>query len=580
MTSQGAISVQPSAPAIDSDVVRNQLERILRSDEFADSPRLQEFLYYVVDETLQGREGRIKGFTIAHDVFHRDDPEDAQSTPIVRVEAGRLRRRLDDYYQNEGQRDTLRIQIPKGRYVPRFDLVPTATEQAPQGHSVPNPGHTSRLDGVQRTILGAVVVVALLAVMFLWLRPVPLTPDVLTVKPAIAILPFEDMTAGGSGSMMATGLTEDIITDLSHIPSIDVIALSSVLPFREKTVSDDEIGSELNVSHVLRGSIRGTEDQLRVTAQLFEVKTGKQIWAERFDRTPGNELALQDALALKVVEGMSVRLREAKSIMSGKTRIKNNEAYSLYKQALNLANPPADPRRLRVANRAFHEVIKTDPDFAGGYAGVAYTHAFLAWWGHSENPEEDIDKVLTFADQALALDPDFGLAHSALAFAHMTHREFDQALAASLNAIKAQPNNPYVSSYHGFIVCANGQAEEGIPFAERAIRLDPVFPRTPFRNILGIINFHAGKYQEALDAFQRNLDLGGPRSPGLLAYQAATYATLGRTEEARTMLDLVNMYNGNFDWQGWLHRAFREEHEVERVLRPLRELDKEQGRKK
>jgi TolB-like protein/tetratricopeptide (TPR) repeat protein len=580
MNRQGTISGQQSVPGIDPNTVKNQLERILRSDEFADTPRLQEFLSYVVDETLQGREDRIKGFTIAHDVFHRDDPDDAQSTPIVRVEAGRLRRRLDDYYQGEGQRDPLRIQIPKGGYVPRFDRVATETEQAPPGRPAPDPGHRSRPDGTQWAIFGVVAAVALLAAMFLWPGSPPATPDVFTGKPAIAILPFEDMTTDQSGVTMANGLTEDIITDLSRVSSIDVIAWSSVRLFGEKTVSDDEIGSALNVSHVLRGSIRGAEEQLRVTAQLFEVKTGRQIWAERFDRTPGNELALQDALALKVVEGMSVRLREDQSILSGNTRIMNSEAYSLYKQALNLANPPADPRRLRVANRAFHEVIKTAPDFAGGYAGVAYTHAFLAWWGHSENPEEDIEKALTFADQALALDPDFGIAHSAVAFAHMTHRDFEQALAASLNAIRAEPNDPYVSSYHGFIVCANGQAEEGIPFAQRAIRLDPVFPRTPFRNILGIIYFHAGQYQEALDAFQRNLDLGGPRSPGLLAYQAATYATLGRTEEARATLDLVNMYGDNFDWEGWLRRAFREEHEVERVLRPLRELDKEQGGKK
>jgi tetratricopeptide (TPR) repeat protein len=239
---------------------------------------------------------------------------------------------------------------------------------------------------------------------------------------------------------------------------------------------------------------------------------------------------------------------------------------------MNLANPPSDPRRLRVAGRVFNEVVAAAPDFAGGYAGAAYIHAFLAWWGLTETPGEDTRKAFDLANTALELDPNFGLAYSALAFAHLYRRDFDKALSASHEAITVQPNDPYVSVYHGYILCANGQPEAGIPFATRAIRLDPVFPRTPYRNILGVIYFHAGRYQEAHDAFVRSDELGGPRSPGLLAYQAATYALLGHDQEARTSFDLLSNYNGDFDWKDWLRRAYKNEQYAEQVLQPISEL--------
>jgi len=171
--------------------------------------------------------------------------------------------------------------------------------------------------------------------------------------------------------------------------------------------------------------------------------------------------------------------------------------------------------------------------------------------------------------------PDFGLAYSALAFAHLHNRDFDKALTASREAISVQPNDPYVAIYHGFILCANGQPEAGLPFATRAIRLDPVFPRTPYRNILGLIYFHAGRYQEALDAFLRSDELGGPRNPAMLAYQTATYALLGRDQEASTSMDLLSNFNGDFDWQGWFYRAYKNVQYAEQVLQPLGELERD-----
>lgn len=157
----------------------------------------------------------------------------------------------------------------------------------------------------------------------------------------------------------------------------------------------------------------------------------------------------------------------------------------------------------------------------------------------------------------------------------MHNRDFGKALTASYEAIRAQPDDPYVSAYHGFILCANGHPEEGIPFATRAIRLDPVFPCTPYRNILGLIYFHSGRYQKALDSFVRSHNLGGPGNPGMLAYQDATYAPLGRDQEARTGFDLLSNFNDGFDWKDWLRRAYKNEQYAEQVLQPPGEFERD-----
>ena len=401
--------------------IRAQLGRILSSDTFNDAPKLSHFLGYVVNEALSGRADHIKGFTIAHDVFHREDPKDAQDSTIVRVEADRLRRRLKDYYLKEGQRDLIHIRIPKGGYAPLFEEMAPVSEENAANRPVAEPPHTRHSRPARTAILAFI---AIMLAIFALLRIFVLVGDedlsagnnTLPAKPAIAVLPFADATTDSSGASIATGLTEDIITDLSSLASIDVIALSSVLPFRGKTTTPQQIATELSVTHILRGSIRGSADQLRVTTELFDAGTGRQIWAERFDRKPGNELALEGELSLKVLEGMAVSLQGKQLGRLGKSHIQNTETYSLYKQAMNLANPPSDPRRLRVAGRVFNEVIAAAPDFAGGYAGAAYIHAFLAWWGHSEPNNQDIQKSLALANKALEIDPDFGLAYSALAF--------------------------------------------------------------------------------------------------------------------------------------------------------------------
>ncbi|MFC1664612.1 hypothetical protein ACFL17_03175 [Pseudomonadota bacterium] len=589
MTTQNKILTQESLARFNHDEIDTQLGRILKSRTFKDSLRLQQFLQYVVSQTLKGESKRIKGFTIAQEVFGRGNPDDAQSSTIVRVEAGRLRRHLNDYYLNEGQQDSIRLEIPKGAYVPVFSSNTAEGKKKKSSPAAPPPDTStpSSSTDVKRFKYFLVIVIALFLTALFSIYLYSVNSHVrssvsssnaiiakLPLKPAIAVLLFSDESSGSIDSKLADGITEDIITDLTKVSGVDVISYSSVLPYRYKVIDAAQIARELNVGYILRGSIRGTPTKLRITAQLYQTASGNQVWAQRFDMKLDNILELQDELAVKIVEGMSVNLRGDERRRIGARYTSNAEAYSLYKQAMNLANPPSDPGRLIVVRRAFERVTQLAPDFAGGYAGTAYTYAFFAWWGHSKNPKEDLEKAFSLSEKARALDPYFGLTYSAIAFAHLAQGNFTKALESSKKGIVVQPSDPYVNAYHGFLLGANGNATHGIDYVKRALRLDPLFPRTPFLNILGVIYFHSGQYQKAIDAFSRNIERGGPDSPGIQAYRAATKYKLGQIADAKTTYQLFNLTDRITSFEKWLKRSFKQDKDIELVLSAMRMLDK------
>ena len=283
------------------------------------------------------------------------------------------------------------------------------------------------------------------------------------------------------------------------------------------------------------------------------------MWAERFDREAGDELALQKELAQKVVSSLSISLQTDDSNPFGRNFTENREAWFLYKQAMNLANPPSDPARLELAQTAFEQLIEMDPGFAGGFAGSAYTRAFKVFFGHSEVPFADRQAAIELAARAREIDPSFGLTFSALAFIHMSKREFEQALQMSARAIEIQPNDPYIAVYHGFIIAATGDIEGGIEYAKRAVRLDPLHARTPYLNILGLLNYLAGRYDDALDALLRNQSRGGPYGPGQLRNLAATYSKLGELAKAEYTLKMADSLTpGDNRSKQWLLSSFKD----------------------
>lgn len=581
--------------------IKEQLRHILSSQLFSKAAKLSDFLEYVVTETLDGRAGRIKGFTIANDVFGRNEPNAADASTIVRVEAGRLRRRLIDYYNNEGKNTSICIEIPKGTYVPTFEF----TESFSCKHIVADSDNTNDQNETQqlnfkklsskinnhRIIKQSIILLLIILVMFTsyWLLYSKTLAEEKTTDndisqfdinladiPSIMIFPFENHMANPSGKVLTNGFTEDIITDLAKLSGLDVIALSSILSLKDSMNDYMEVAHRLDAKYILRGSFRddGQSDNIRITAQLYDSLNDHQLWAERFEIKKSAPLRIRDGVSSKIIQGIAQSLTGITQQAKQSTHVKNREAYDLYKQAMNLLNPPADSWRMMAARRAFERVIKLDSNWAGGYAGVAYTYAFNVWWGHSKEPEEELKKARDNARKALALDNSFGLANSALAFVHLSQRNFDKALLHSKMAIKSRPSDPYVLAFHGFILCASGDAKTGLAFAQRSMRIDPFSARTPFLNILAVINFHIGNYNKTLELLERNIKRGGPIHAGTQSHQVAALVKLGRMQEAGSIYNIMTLYREEFNYIKWLKRSFKLEEDANKVLIELKKIAK------
>lgn len=553
-------------PPDECEPIKAELERIVTSEGFLGSPRLRQLLTYVVNETIEGRADRIKGLSIAQDVFGQSDPEVARTSTIVSVEARRLRRKLADYYLGAGANASIVIEIPKGAFVPVFRQVGFA--KAPNSFSVAPPQSTaSRLPGKYLSI--ALVTLVCLAVALAWFRSNQTTLPTMVAdnfeRPAIAVIPFRNLTGALENDGFVNGMAEDITADLAQLHEIDVISQSSVSLLTDPDMPAQEIAETLHVSHILQGSVRGTAPNIRVNAELSEAQSGKLIWANRFDGNLGDPLKLQDEIASKVVEGLPVGLSEWKNRRPDTHSSTGTETAALFDQAMGLANPPSNSARLKIAYLAFEAVIEADPNFAGGYAGLAYISVFKALWGHVPDSQAEAALSAKMAKRALDVDPNSPLALDALALSQLVMRDFDAAISTSERALQLAPNDPYVISYHAFILTADGQAAAAIPFAQRAIRLDPLDPRTPFRNILGVVQIHAGNYELAIRSFSENDRMKGPQSAGHKANMAAAFAGLGDIDKAARLAAQLPKGFSRGPWLDWHKRSFRHLEDALRV---------------
>ena len=183
-----------------------------------------------------------------------------------------------------------------------------------------------------------------------------------------------------------------------------------------------------------------------------------------------------------------------------------------------------------------------------------------------------VEAAIDLAQTALVISPEFGMSHTALAFAHLVRRDFDNAVSYSADAVLLQPNDPYVMTYHGIILAFNGQAQQGIAFAERALRLDPLNLRAPFYNILGTIYLHAGRFEEAVAAFQHNLSRSGPNTPASQMSMAAALYHLDHHEAAWKILNQIDNFPlAAANATSWTQRTRRYDRDIEIFTAPLRE---------
>ena len=369
-------------------------------------------------------------------------------------------------------------------------------------------------------------------------RPEQDETPALPSKPSVAVLPFENMSADPEQEYFSDGITEDIITELSKISGLFVIARHSAFTYKGKSVTLKQVGRELGVRYVLEGSVRKVANRLRISAQLIDAVTDHHLWAERYDRDIGDIFAVQDEVARCVAEALAVTLKPAERENLAHAPTDNLEAYDLYLRARTIPWPPARSNILSARN-AYARVIDIDPTFAGGYAGNSITYSLAVLFGTSDQRENDGRLALDAAERAVALDPEFARSHSALGQAYSALGQHDKAVAATARAVELQPGDADSHAFHARALMFAGEGEKAREAIQTALRLDPQYVEGPYLNLLGRASFVAGRYEDAIEAYERNVARGGPSSGvGLSSIiWAAAYGLVGRPDDGRRMLE-------------------------------------------
>jgi TolB-like protein len=493
----------PSAAA-----VREELERILASRDFVASDRLKGFLRFVVEEVLAGRSDRLKAYTVALEVFGRDPAFDPQSDPVVRIEAGKLRRRLDLYYLGGGRADPVRIGIPKGSYVPTFSRQ-RAGETADDG--VEDPSSPSRRRLSKRGLLGlsAAGLAGLVLLTSIWLRPAAPTPEAAPNRPApqergpaIIVLPFEGLSEGDADNVFAGGLTEELISNLMRFGELRLYSVYG--SFLEQPGADPvELSKRLDVGYVVKGSVRRNADRVRLIVHLIKAQTGQYLWTETFDRalTPENLFAVQEQLAADLAGHLAQPYGIIQKVTADLFRHQRPETLFAYDCVLRaFAYRRTIDRELYAPSReCLEQAVLRDPEYADAWAMLSFAQldGFRYGYGPGSGAASVLDLALNSARRAVDLDGDGVLGLLALSSVHFYRREFAEADEVNRRLLALNPANPEVLAQVGWRTAFARNWDEGIALVKEAIDRSIKAPEW-YHLIIAFDCYHHGDYKAAL----------------------------------------------------------------------------------
>jgi len=357
------------------------------------------------------------------------------------------------------------------------------------------------------------------------------TASIETVKPSIAVLPFTNMSDDPQQEYFSDGITEDLITDLSQISDLLVIARNSTFTYKGKAVNVQQVAEDLGVRYVLEGSVRRANEKVRINAQLVDATTGHHIWAERIDGTLVDIFALQDKFTQKIVTALSLKLTADEQEKLSSRYTDNVEAYVSYLRGIENYNLGSRDG-LKKAAGFFEKAIELDPEYSSAHAGLANTYlksierALYREMGWND-ARSRIKKHLQ-----LAMQKPTPSVHYAVAKSRLYQRRFDEAVSEAERAIALDPN--YSDGYLmlGYVLTYAGKSAEAIEYFKRVMRLDPHNPATCLY-LLGLAYYLQGQYESAVTSLEKSFKLGSQVGPLPLAI---SYAQIGRGEDAAKTL--------------------------------------------
>jgi serine/threonine-protein kinase len=481
---------------IPEQLIQAQLERILSSPLFINSERLRRFLSYAVQRAAQGQVDQLKEYTLGLSVFDKRDSFDPRFDPIVRVEAGRLRTRLKQYYDTEGSGDPLVIDLPRGSYVPRFEPASNA-----------------------RPALAAFV---------------PAADKREPTRSAIAVLPFSDHSPNRDQEYFCDGITEELINALTKIPGLRVVAWQSARRLRGKTLDIPKIAEQLKAGAVLGGSVRKAGERIRVTVQLIRTSDGSYLWSEIYERELKDIFSIQGEISQAVVEKLKIQLADGQSKHLIHRYTENLDAYNLYLKGRYYWNQRSEAS-LKKGIEYFEQAIAQDTRYAPAYSGLADSYSLLGNYGAL--PAKNVKaKAMEAALKAVEIDPTLAEAHTALGHVRATYAwDWSGACAEYEHAMTLNPD--YATVHHWYAITylsPHGWLDAALTEIHKAEELNPV--SVSIKRDIAIILYNARRYERAIEQCNRTIGVD-PAFDGAYWAKGLALEALSRYGEAVSTLE-------------------------------------------
>jgi adenylate cyclase len=349
-------------------------------------------------------------------------------------------------------------------------------------------------------------------------------------KPSIAVLPFVNMSADPEHEYFCDGITEEIITGLSKISGLFVIARNSSFAYKGKSPKIQQVGGELGVRYVLEGSVRRSGSRVRITAQLIDASRGHHLWSERYDRELKDIFSIQDQITNEIMRVMQVKLTEGEQACEWLKRGSGNlEAYEKGMKGMEYFRR-FSPEGNAQARKLFQEGMVLDPESPGHYVMLGWTHLVDILQGWTDATARSMEQAVALTRKALELDASLADSHALLGYIHLLNRDYAQAIAEGERAVRLNPNYADAHGWLAMILTSAGKPDDAILMIKKAMRLNPRPPNWYFLT-LGDAFFWGQRYDEAAEAYTKAVK----NSPDFLwAYLGltASHGLLGHEKEA------------------------------------------------
>ena len=401
---------------------------------------------------------------------------------------------------------------------------------------------------------------------------IPTSPRSHAAKPepnaaaSIAVLPFTNMSGDPEQEYFSDGISEDIITDLSKIAGLTVIARNSSFTFKGRSVDIREVGKELGVRSVLEGSIRRASNRVRITAQLIDATNGAHLWADRYDRDLTDIFEVQDDVTRRIVDALKVTLSPAENTRLADSGTPNIEAYDCYLRGREvMAVNPKNRERFEQATKFYIGALELDPSYSQAYAGLSMAYGLDYQNRWSDDPDLSLGLAKHNAEQAIEKNPKDPFARLTASWTAILEKDLDRAKSEADIALSLNPNYSGAYLILGHIQTLSGRPLEAIPALERATRLDPAF-RSTHLHFLGMAYLLAGKYETAA-ALLRERILLMPGTDFSRVLLASALGHLNEGDEARRIWKELKEINPKYSFsEHYARQPFQSQEDVQRIV--------------